>query len=236
MKFNPIKALVVLSGGQDSTTCLYWAMREFDGRVHALTFDYGQRHKAEVNCAMKIMDNLHKNNPGLHLNHEIVYLGDGILKGTSPLVNQHEQVEMYADAQSLPGGIEKTFVPMRNTLFLTVAANRAVVAGCDVIVTGVSQEDYGGYPDCRREFIELFENTINSSLDGVARLEIEAPLLYKTKKETVELAMELPGCMDALAYSHTCYKGENPPCGVCHACLLRAKGFAEAGVIDPLLR
>lgn len=222
------KALVVLSGGQDSTTCLFWAKTLFD-EVHAITFDYGQRHAVEVESAVHIAK-LAK-----VASHEVIQVPD-ILMGTSPLVNRAQSVERYKDVSSLPGGIEKTFVPMRNTFFLTLAANRAVVLGCSDIVTGVSQEDYGGYPDCREEFLLALQRAFNQSLEGVTELEIRAPLLTLTKKETVELAAELGSpCWDALAYSHTCYNGEVPPCGHCHACLLRAKGFEEAGRVDPLL-
>ena len=222
------KALVVLSGGQDSTTCLFWARTKFD-EVHAITFDYGQRHRAEVEAAKRIA------RMAKVASHEVVKVPD-ILLGTSPLVNSAQSVEEYADAQSLPGGIEKTFVPMRNTLFLTIAANRAVVLGCSDIITGVGQEDFGGYPDCREAFLFMLQKTFQESLRGVAEVNLVAPLLYLIKKETVELACELGvECLDALAYTHTCYKGEYPPCGHCHACLLRQKGFDEAGIADPLI-
>lgn len=225
-----MNALVVLSGGQDSTTCLYWAKQNFSD-VHALTINYGQRHIRELEAAATIAGMA-----GVK-SHEILAIGN-ILLSTSPLVNFNEQVEKYKDAASLPGGLEKTFVPMRNTLFLTIAANRAVAHGCNVIVTGVSQEDYGGYPDCRAVFIQSMEMTINMSLradDNDPYFTIVTPLINRTKRATVEMAMGLEGCMEALAFSHTCYEGEYPPCGKCHACLLRDKGFAEAGVPDPLV-
>lgn len=222
------KALVVLSGGQDSTTCLYWAKaRGYD--VHCLTFDYGQRHRIEIQAACTIAALA-----GAGDQHEILRLGD-VLQGTSPLVSGAE-LEQYADHQSLPGGIEKTFVPMRNQLFLTIAANRAAVLGAEAIVTGVCEEDYGGYPDCRRGFIDLLEQTINASLDGAAsKIRIETPLMRLTKKATVNLALDLPGCYSALRWSHTSYDGQYPPTGHDHATLLRAKGFEEAGVPDPLV-
>lgn len=222
------KALVVLSGGQDSTTCLYYAMRHAE-QVIALTFDYGQRHAVEVDAAIEIavLAKVH---------HEVVELLGNVLTGTSPLVNPNEKLEQYADADALPGGIEKTFVPMRNALFLTIAANRAVVHGCDVIVTGISQEDYGGYPDCRDTFIVAMQAMINYAIGESAPVpRLYAPLLRLNKADTVRMALTLPGCMDALALSHTCYKGVFPPCGTCHACLLRARGFQQAGVLDPLM-
>jgi 7-cyano-7-deazaguanine synthase len=229
------KALVVLSGGQDSTTCLAWAIAQgFD--VHTITFDYGQKHAIEIASAFKVAKIL--GIPPAKM--ELVQLGEGILAGTSPLVNRAVELEQYADHHSLPGGLEKTFVPMRNQLFLTVAANRAYVMGCNVLVTGVCQEDSGGYPDCRAVFINALQSTINhGTFTGepgtLPPLRILTPLMFLTKAQSVKLAMELPGCMEALAYSHTSYDGAYPPVGHDHATLLRAKGFEEAGVPDPLV-
>lgn len=228
------KALVVFSGGQDSTTCLYWAKQRFD-EVHLITFDYGQRHAVEVNAAV-IIAKLAK-----AASHEVVNIGPGILKSTSPLVSDNT-LEQYKDHQSLPGGLEKTFVPMRNQLFLTIAMNRAIALGCDSVVTGVCQEDFGGYPDCRQVFIDAVAEASNlgtftdydPDLLG-AGIGIETPLMFLTKAETVRLALTLPGCYGALAHSHTSYDGQYPPVGMDHATLLRAKGFEEAGVPDPLV-
>lgn len=226
------RALVILSGGQDSTTCLFLAKLQANN-VRAITFDYGQRHSIEIGAAATIA--------GLAgVPHELIPVGPYVLAGTSPLVNAQQHVEEYPDAASLPGGIEKTFVPMRNALFLTIAANRAAVHGCDAIYIGVSQEDYGGYPDCRSDFLLEVQDMIDKAL-GEAVLSpprIIAPLLQLNKRETVELAYnELDvACWEALAHSHTCYNGVFPPCGKCHACLLREKGFVEAGVDDPLMR
>jgi 7-cyano-7-deazaguanine synthase len=226
------KALVILSGGQDSTTCLFWAKR-LGFEIHAITFDYGQRHKIELEAAATV---------GMMagvISHEFVKLGEGILKSTSPLVSD-APLEQYANHQSLPGGLEKTFVPMRNQLFITVAANRAYAMGCNVLVTGVCQEDSGGYPDCRMPFIAALEDacckgTFTNEAETLPSLEIYTPLMHLTKAESVKLAENLPGCMEALAFSHTAYDGKYPPTGHDHANLLRAKGFEEAGVPDPLV-
>jgi len=221
-------AVVLFSGGQDSTTCLFWALQRYDA-VHALTMHYGQRHKCEVEAAEAIARHARVSS------HETVSIGEGVLAGTSPLVSE-EALETYADAASLPGGVEKTFVPMRNALFLTIAANRAAVLGCSAIVTGVSQEDYGGYPDCREDFIRSMGSAMDEALGESVPVQpvIETPLLNRTKKETVLLAEELgKACWKALGMSHTCYAGVRPGCGSCHACLLRAKGFEEAGFLDP---
>ena len=224
------KVLVVLSGGADSTTCLAWAKQNFD-EVHAITFDYGQRHAREITAAATVALMLGAKT------HEVVHV-PSIIHGTSPLVNRDEVVESYADASVLPGGLEKTFVPMRNMLFLVIAANRAVCLGINDLVTGVCQEDFGGYPDCRQSFIDATTAAINEALflkREEMNFKIHTPLMDLTKKESVELALSLPDCMKALAFTHTCYNGEYPPCGHCHACLLRQRGFDEAGVADPLL-
>ena len=230
-------ALVVLSGGQDSTTCLFHAIAE-GYKVHAITFNYGQRHAAELAAARKVFDRAMEEHKGCVLSHEILNIGP-ILLSASPLTSDNK-LEQYADHQSLPGGIEKTFVPMRNQLFLTLAANRAVAIGADVIVTGVCEEDFGGYPDCRQVFIEALEKAINLSNEGAAEhIDIETPLMFLTKAESVQLALELSrngfNAYGALAYTHTAYDGQYPPMGKDHANLLRAKGFEEASLPDPLV-
>lgn len=226
------KALVVLSGGQDSTTCLFWALNQGFDEVHAVTFDYNQRHSAEIEAATKVAQFA-----GV-TSHEIVTLGP-ILKGTSPLVSD-EELEQYDHHSVLPGGLEKTFVPMRNQLFLTIAANRAYVLGIRNLVAGVCQEDFGGYPDCRSVFIDALERACNlgtfTGQDGaLGKLCIHTPLMNLTKAESVDLARRLPGCYHALAWSHTAYDGQYPPVGSDHATLLRQKGFEEAGLPDPLV-
>lgn len=226
------KALVVLSGGQDSTTCLYWAKQFFE-EVHAVTFNYGQRHVIELEAATIVAQMAKVSS------HEIVEIGP-ILKGTSPLVNAEGELEQYADHGSLPGGLEKTFVPMRNQLFLTLAANRAYCMGIKDLVTGVCQEDSGGYPDCRQQFIDRLQDACNTGTftgepGTLPNLTIHTPLMNLTKATSVHMANLLPGCMEALAYSHTSYDGQYPPVGHDHATLLRAKGFEEAGEPDPLV-
>ncbi|MGH9549878.1 MAG: 7-cyano-7-deazaguanine synthase, partial [Terriglobales bacterium] len=164
--------------------------------------------------------------------HDVIDLGP-VFDGLSPLTDLSKSVEQYSSAEALPGGLENTFVPGRNILFLAVAANRAYVAGCDDLIIGVSQEDFGGYPDCRQQFIEAMETALSAGLGR--SLSIKTPLMHLSKKESVELASSLPGCLDALAHSTTCYNGTVPPCARCHACLLRERGFREAAVPDPLL-
>lgn len=222
-------ALVVLSGGQDSTTCLYWA-RERYAPLYALTFDYGQRHAVEVKAAQRIAHMA-------GVEHEVLKVGP-LLASCSPLVDADAQLETYNDFASMDriigSRVELTFVPMRNALFMTLAANRAIARDVRVLVVGVCEADNANYPDCRAEFVEAQQRAINKAL-GLTGFLIETPLMYLTKAGSVRLAMRLPGCMEALAYSHTCYAGEVPPCGRCHACVLRAHGFAQAGVADPLI-
>ncbi len=218
------KALVILSGGQDSTTCLFWAKREY-ASVDTVTFTYNQRHAIEIESAKTIA-------AMAGVSHEVIELGP-LFAGLSPLTNEDQQVHQYDSAETLPGGLENTFVPGRNILFLAVAANRAYVLHCDDLIIGVSQEDFGGYPDCRKDFIDKMQAALAAGLDK--SLKIVSPLMNLNKKQTVELASTLPGCMEALAHSTTCYNGAVPPCAQCHSCLLRERGFHQANLKDPLL-
>lgn len=221
-----MKALVVFSGGQDSTTCLFAAMKEFGrDQVAAISIDYGQRHRRELDASEAIAS-------AQSIPREVITLG-AIMAGTSPLTNDGEKLEQYKDHASLPGGLEKTFVPARNLLFMVLAANRAYVAGCDTIVMGLSQEDYGGYPDCREGFIHAMEATLKEGLER--DMKFWTPLLHMTKADSVKYALTMPGCYAALGFSHTSYDGAYPPTGHDHATLLRAKGFEEAGLPDPLV-
>ena len=223
------KAMVVLSGGQDSTTCLFWALLHYD-EVHAVTFDYGQRHKIEIDAAIKIADMAGVSS------HEVVSLPN-CLVSTSPLTSSNE-LEQYSSYEQMDAQIgdrvELTFVPMRNTLFLTVAMNRAIAKGCTTLVTGICQSDNANYPDCTNNFRRIFEQMVNASL-GVESCRIEAPLIHHTKAQSVALAKTLLGCMEALAYSHTSYDGKYAPIDKNHANVLRAQGFLEANTPDPLV-
>lgn len=221
-------ALVVLSGGQDSTTCLFVAKANHE-KVYAITFDYHQRHDIEIRSACRVAAIA-----GVE-SHEIIQLGP-ILQGTSPLVNKESDLSFYRTFASMPGGVEATFVPTRNALFLTIAANRAAVLNLDHIYTGVCEADSAGYYDCRKSFIVAIEKALNIAVYGeLDRLIIHTPLIDKTKEQSVKIAKELPGCWEALAHTHTCYHGTAIPCGLCHACLIRARGFHRANLPDPLI-
>jgi len=223
------KALVVLSGGQDSTTCLFWAVKHYD-EVHAITFNYGQKHNREIKSAEQVAFIA-----GVE-SHTIVDIPD-ILKSRSPLLDKSVTLETYDNYEEMDAiigdRVELTFVPMRNAFFLTLAANYAVAMNCFTLVTGVCQQDNANYPDCREGFINAQIDTINQAL-GIDNFKIETPLMYLSKAESIKLAQEVDA-LGALAFSHTCYAGEFPPCGECHACVLRAHGFEEAGVPDPLI-
>jgi len=223
------EALVVLSGGQDSTTCLFWAKSVFTD-VHAVTFNYGQRHILEIEAARRVAE------MAKVASHEIVDVGP-ILKSTSPLVSSNplEKYENFEVMDKTIGGrVELTFVPMRNTLFLTLAVNRAVALGCHCVVTGICQEDNANYPDCTEQFRIAFQDMANISLRDF-NVEIAAPLMYRNKGQTVYLARDLPGCWEALAYTHTSYDGKYPPTDNNHSNVLRAQGFFNAGLPDPLV-
>lgn len=223
------KALVVLSGGQDSTTCLAVAKKQFK-EVHTVTFNYGQRHLIEIQSANAIAQAMGVDS------HEIIDLGATILKGSSPLISA-AQVGRYSSAEELPRGVEPTFVPGRNILFLTVAANRAAVLGIQDIFTGVCEEDYGGYFDCRQTFIDVITQAIGEGMAGNPNhIKIHTPLMNLSKKDSVLLAKEALGdnFQAVMKLTHTCYNGVKGGCGECHACILRDRGFKEAGVIDPI--
>jgi 7-cyano-7-deazaguanine synthase len=235
---NPGIALVVLSGGQDSTTCLYWAKQKFH-EVHAITFDYDQRHVLELTAAREIAMMA-----GI-ASHEIITLGP-VLRGSSPLTDRSAALEQYESFERMSAiigsRVELTFVPMRNALFLTIAMNRAVVLDAAAVITGVCEEDNANYPDCRGLFLEAMQLMTGTALGalpgdpaGPSAPAILAPLLHKSKRDTVLLARALPGCWEALAFSHTAYDGKFPPTGRDHATVLRAQGFLDAGLPDPLI-
>ena len=212
------KILVVFSGGQDSTTCLHWALYHFD-QVYAVFFDYGQRHAIEWESAQKITSLQQVPLKKLHLSafREI---------GGNALTDKNINIQNSSD--KLPN----TFVSGRNLIFLSYAASYAYTLDISHLVTGVCQTDFSGYPDCRENTIKSLEQTLQLGMEK--DFTIHTPLMHLTKAESVHMAQEYSG-MESLKYSHTCYQGSFPPCGQCPACILRQKGFEEAGVADPLL-
>ena len=222
------KAVVLLSGGQDSTTCLFWAREQFD-EVRAIGIFYGQRHRIELDAAREIAA----------LAGVLFDILDATVLGAigdSDLVREGTMIGASGGRtdSAMPEGLPTSFVPGRNALFLTLAGAVAVKLGAKNIVTGTCQTDYSGYPDCRREFIDAQEQALTLAMPSSAGpIKIHTPLMFMTKAETVRLAMKLPGCWDALGLSVTCYNGKRPGCGECPSCVLREKGFVEAGTIDP---
>lgn len=217
------RAVVVLSGGQDSTTCLYWAIDRYGrDKVETLTFDYGQRHRIELECAARVAEFAGVANTILPIDTFTALGGDALTDADVP-------VEAGTDDTT---GLPSTFVPGRNLVFLAFAAAFAYRRGAANLVTGVAQTDYSGYPDCREGTITSLQHTLRLGMEF--DVTIHTPLMHLSKRETVELARDL-GALPAMAFTHTCYNGKRPPCGSCPACELRAKGFAEAGIEDPLL-
>ncbi|HET9732778.1 MAG TPA: 7-cyano-7-deazaguanine synthase QueC [Acidimicrobiales bacterium] len=222
-------AVILLSGGLDSTTVL--AMARHEGyHPYALSFRYGQRHEVELAAARRVA-------AAMDVADHVVADIDLRVFGGSALtadieVPHHERVE------DLGAGIPVTYVPARNTIFLSFALAWAETLGASDIFIGVNALDYSGYPDCRPEYIEAFENMANlatkAGVDGTQHLHIHTPLIDLTKAQIIRRGLEL-GVDYAL--THSCYDpdGDGRPCGTCDSCLLRKKGFAEAGVEDPAL-
>ncbi len=213
-------AIVLLSGGQDSTTALFWAKKIFK-KVIAISFDYGQKHKIELNAAKKIAKIA-------KVKHIIIELKEFKKINESALIKRKMSItKKHKFDKNLPA----TFVPGRNIIFLTVAASFAWVKRIKNLVIGVSQVDYSGYPDCRKDFIKAIEKSLELGLDY--KIKIYTPLIDKKKKDIVLLAKNL-GILNLMKDTYTCYKGGKKPCGKCPACKLRQKGFKEAGILDPL--
>jgi 7-cyano-7-deazaguanine synthase len=221
-----MKAVVLLSGGLDSYTAAAIA-RAQRFSLHALTLSYGQRHVREVEAARAVARAL-----GVERHLELA-LDLRAIGGSSLTTSDNVPRDRDLDA----GGIPSTYVPARNTIFLSLALGWAEVVGAEDIVIGVNALDYSGYPDCRPEFIAAFESLASlatrAGVEG-ARVRVHTPLIAMTKGEIIRRGLDL-----GLDYglTHSCYdpSPDGRPCGRCDSCLLRAKGFAEAGAADPLL-
>jgi len=218
-------AVVLLSGGMDSATCLAIARRAHR-EVHALTVLYGQRHAREVRSARALARRFRTRR------HVVVRVPIASLVD-SALTDRRRALPRGGPR---PGAIPATYVPARNTVLLALALGYAESHGLDRIYLGANAIDYSGYPDCRPEFLRAFERVARlgtrRGVEGRARLRVRAPLLRWTKAEIVRAGERL-GVPWALTWS--CYAGGTRPCGRCDACRLRARGFAAAGVVDPLL-
>jgi 7-cyano-7-deazaguanine synthase len=223
----PKKAVVLLSGGLDSATVL--AIAKHDGFApHALSFRYGQRHAAELAAATRVAEAI-----GVEA-HVVANIDLGVFGG-SALTDAIDVPKQRSD-EEIGDGIPVTYVPARNTVFLSIALACAEVLEAEDVFIGVNALDYSGYPDCRPEYIHAFEEMANlatkAAVEGKQRLRIHAPLVDLTKAQIIELGVEL-----GVDYSltHSCYDPDDHgrACGTCDSCVLRRKGFQEAGIADP---
>lgn len=212
-------AAILLSGGQDSTTALFWAKHQpWIGDLHAIHFQYGQRHSKERLAAQAVAK----------LAGVASFVSLALTIPTdSALLDPTQQIVDMKDSDGLPS----SFVPGRNLLMLTIAAAWAYATPIRDIVIGASEEDFSGYPDCREASLAATEQAIMEAMGQHYR--IHRPLIHMTKADEVRLAESLSGCMEAIAYSWTCYQGGAKPCTTCPACRLRQRGFDEAGIVDP---
>lgn len=223
-------AVVLLSGGLDSATALAVA-RTQGFRPYALSFRYGQRHAVELAAADRVAEAL---GVARHVTVDIdlrVFGGSALTAGLP--------VPHHDDADDLDEGIPITYVPARNTIFLSFALAWAETLGADDIFIGVNALDYSGYPDCRPEYIDAFHRMANlatkAGVEGRQHLRIRTPLIDLTKAQIIELGLSL-GVDYGL--THSCYEPDDAgrPCGTCDSCLLRSRGFAELGLADPALQ
>jgi 7-cyano-7-deazaguanine synthase len=224
------KALVLFSGGQDSTVCLTWALQYY-AQVETVGFDYGQRHRIELDCRTRVLQELRTQFPQWagKLGQDHVIDLPFISKLSETALTSQMEIRLRDD------GLPNTFVPGRNLFFLTTAATIAYRRGITVLVGGMCETDFSGYPDCRDDTLKALQVALNLGMH--TKLVIETPLMWRTKAQTWQLAQDLGG--DALTqliveHTHTCYLGERGArhawgygCGACPACELRARGFAQ---------
>jgi 7-cyano-7-deazaguanine synthase len=224
-----MKAVCLLSGGLDSATCLAFANRH-GYEVYALSFDYGQRHRAEIDAARRVAKALHA------ASHRIATI-DLRVFGHSALTDDID-VPKGRDEARMNADIPVTYVPARNTIFLSFALAWAEVLEASDIFIGVNALDYSGYPDCRPEFIAAFERMANlatkAGVENRTHIKIHTPLIQLSKAEIVRMGMDLDV---PFGLTHSCYDPDKDgrACGDCDSCVLRAKGFREAGIPDPAL-
>jgi 7-cyano-7-deazaguanine synthase len=213
-EINNKKAVVIFSGGQDSTTCLFWAQKQF-GEVIAVSFDYNQKHRKELDCAAEICKKY-------GIEHTILDLA--LLNQLAP--NSLTRGDISVDKEAPEEGVPNTFVDGRNMLFLAFAAVFAKQKGISHIVAGVSQSDFSGYPDCRDVFIKSMNVTLNLAMDY--QFVLHTPLMWIDKQQTWNMAYEL-GILDVIKNETlTCYNGiMGEGCGDCPACKLRNRGYRE---------
>lgn len=214
------KAVILLSGGLDSTTCMSVAHQE-GYELYPISFNYGQRHQRELESAKAVAS-------FYHVKEHRIFEIDNV--GGSALTDPSISVPAYHDTEEIP----VTYVPARNILFLSYALGYAEVLEAEAIFIGVSSIDYSGYPDCRPEFIKAFQHVVNvgtkAGVEGKA-IKIRTPLMHLSKAATIQLAMKNSA---PLHLTTSCYQGGEKACGICDSCTLRLKGFKEAGLVDPI--
>ncbi|MFD0678169.1 MULTISPECIES: 7-cyano-7-deazaguanine synthase QueC [unclassified Paenibacillus] len=232
-KLEPKKAVIILSGGLDSTTCMGIAQEE-GYELYPITFDYGQRHKIELDNARLVAEHYNVKN-----RHKVITLGFLKEFGGSALTDETIDVPDMTNVDEVEKAREDsevpvTYVPGRNLLFLSIATSYAEVIGAEAIYIGVNALDYSGYPDCRPEFIHKVEEVMalatRVGVEG-GPIRIKTPLSTWSKADIIR-----QGTLLNVPYQITtsCYNGQSEACGVCDSCRLRLKGFAEAGVRDPI--
>lgn len=219
-----MKAVVLLSGGLDSTVCMAVA-KSNDYELFPLSFNYQQRHNVELESARKVAQ-YYQANRHLVIENNMGEFGGSAL--TDPSIE-------VPDGDLHRKDIPPTYVPARNLIFLSYALGYAEALGAERIFIGVNALDYSGYPDCRPEFINLFQQLADYSTKAAVqdkqRILIETPLIHLSKKDIVMLGKQLDA---PLHLTHSCYRGGDTACGTCDSCVLRLKGFAEAGIPDPI--
>jgi len=216
------KAVVLLSGGLDSAVMLFYAIKK-GYTCHCLGFDYGQRHKKEVSAARKLSRRAHA--PFTCVKLAFPWKG-------SSLTDRKRALPRKRTLTEISRGIPSTYVPARNTIFLSYAASCAEALGASAVFIGAHAQDSSGYPDCGRQYLEAFDKTLafGTKAGAMKRLRVKFPLIDKSKKEIIRLGETL-GVPFQLTWS--CYAGGTAPCGECDSCILREKGFREAGIVDP---
>lgn len=226
------KAIVIYSGGLDSTTCLFWALDEFN-EVQTITFDYNQRHQIEIEYSKKTLelakDIKRKKIASHYFSIDLSQIGG------SALTDLSIDIPKNRDSKEMEENIPVTYVPFRNGIFLSITAAIAEKNGITNIIGGWNMLDYSGYPDCRDNFLNTFEQAINygtkMGVEGKI-FKILTPLIKMKKSEIIMFGKEHGA---DYSFSYSCYSGKEEPCGECDACILRKKGFQEAGIKDDFL-
>jgi len=223
------RAIILLSGGLDSMTAAAWGKAN-SYELFALTIHYNQRHRCELDAARRV-------GTFLQVSQHIVLDVDLAVFGGSSLTSSDLEVQHNVPLEAIGREIPNTYVPARNTVFLSLALAYAETVSAGHIILGINAADYSGYPDCRPEYLDAFASmarlATKAGIEGALQLQFHAPLMTLSKREIIELGLSLG--VD-FSLTHTCYSptADNKSCGRCESCLLRLKGFQEAGIADPI--